>query len=1116
MARVFEVEEPTTGERLALKLLTQTGFAAERFNREYRALTRLDHPSIVRVYRFGLSEDSRPFLTMELLDGVPAQVYAKSCGRPGTPRRTAEVIRIVTAVADALVCLHRRGIVHRDLKSSNVLVLPDGRVKLLDLGTARLLRSVEEITRHGEFIGTFAYASPEQLVGETVGPRSDIYSLGVLCYRLLSGKRPFNADSSHEMVRLHLEHVPRPPDQLVAGVPENLSDLVMRMLAKESGDRPASAEAVLEVLLDLKTAGVRRRAGLELSSPEVVGRDHEVRLLRLALERSRAGTTIVLKGSVGAGQDRMLAQVARDARALTWRVLEGRFRGDAGLDGLADVGRAAARGLPPSAEGGAQGADLAAFSAAFSGAGSGERWLDAPTRNQLLSTLCRIVLRRQRHEQRSVLILLHDLHTAHGVGIQALRVLREEAQKRQVPLLIVASGEATPAVPLPVIEGADTIELGPLSPEDVGRLIGICLGRVAPPPTLARRVHRATAGLPGNVFEVVHSLVQNGLLERSPGVTDRHAWRDRSGGQLVIPPTLRDRLVQTLDVADDTGRALLEAMAAAGGPMPAEALAAATGTDKAVAAATLEALAEHEVTSFRRTDACWGFRLGLLGQLVSERTRRSRRQVLQRRIAAATLERPPSAHKIRLLLSTGHLAQAVMDTVAWAGPCLAERRTSEALPLLERVCRRVARHTEPLPIATEARLHLLFAQALRLTNLRDERMDRVLERAGANLQGFRKTEWLLERAALTRERGDWEHAQEILAIVTKRLVTSPSPRLRVRSRLEEGAGFRSVGQPVKALKAFEWAENTSRRVSRRREQGEALLGRGLALAARGELQPSERCLRGAHQIFLSLETDWGAWQALIGLSEIHRQQASFTEALEILHPCLDQARMGELPLDYAGILLQLAETEIELYRLGEARDRLSELSGLDIVRGHPVLSAAAARVRGRLLLVAGESAEAVSVLAVAVPEAGRFGLVGERERLRASLGEALSHEPTDAELAREELDTAVARLARMGLRPALAEACAARARALTGQADPEHSFRPVTEWLSGGAMRLFQLTRCLEGVRFAHQCGDRPRLHRQHAEGRQLLEEISSGLNATDQAALSVHPWRQQLDSVVV
>ena len=247
MAAVFEVQDPTTKEHVALKLLTHRGLAMPRFAREFRALTRLDHPNIVRVYRYG-SHQGSPFLTMELLDGQSVQAYAKSVGRPGRPRRTREVLRITALVADALAYLHTRGIVHRDLKSANVMVLRDGRLKVLDFGTAHIATAGEVITRAGEFVGTFAYASPEQITGGAVDARSDLYSLGALLYRLCTGRRVFEADTPHALARMHIDKVPRPPRELISALPQPVEDLILRMLAKDPADRPQSATEVANLI----------------------------------------------------------------------------------------------------------------------------------------------------------------------------------------------------------------------------------------------------------------------------------------------------------------------------------------------------------------------------------------------------------------------------------------------------------------------------------------------------------------------------------------------------------------------------------------------------------------------------------------------------------------------------------------------------------------------------------------------------------------------------------------------------------------------------------------------------------------------------------------------------
>ena len=121
MSEVFVVEDPSTKEHLALKLLVETGDAVPRFNREYEALIRLNHPGIVRVYNYGL-HDGRPWFSMELLEGQSLQAWMKKCGRPGQSARTAEVYRVGYYLSAALAYIHRRKLIHRDLKSGNLLV----------------------------------------------------------------------------------------------------------------------------------------------------------------------------------------------------------------------------------------------------------------------------------------------------------------------------------------------------------------------------------------------------------------------------------------------------------------------------------------------------------------------------------------------------------------------------------------------------------------------------------------------------------------------------------------------------------------------------------------------------------------------------------------------------------------------------------------------------------------------------------------------------------------------------------------------------------------------------------------------------------------------------------
>ena len=240
--QVYQVADTTTGEHLALKWLQVGGHAERRFIREYEAAVRLNHPNIVRVFHYGTFEGS-PWFTMELVDGVQAQKHIQQMGPVGVSSRYREVLRVGACVAQALHYLHQRQLVHRDVKSSNVMVLPDGRVKLLDLGTARVL-DASDITVEGEFVGTYAYASPEQCRGVAADRRSDIYNFGVFIYRLIAGRRPFESEDPTELCRQHVEEAPPHLTQLLPELDPSFCDLVMACLEKRPSDRPESARMV--------------------------------------------------------------------------------------------------------------------------------------------------------------------------------------------------------------------------------------------------------------------------------------------------------------------------------------------------------------------------------------------------------------------------------------------------------------------------------------------------------------------------------------------------------------------------------------------------------------------------------------------------------------------------------------------------------------------------------------------------------------------------------------------------------------------------------------------------------------------------------------------------------
>jgi eukaryotic-like serine/threonine-protein kinase len=239
MANVYLAEDQELGRRVAIKILNDRHANddqfVERFRREAKNAAALSHPNIVSIYDRGEAEGTY-YIAMEYLDGRSLKELVVSRGEAPIGLTVDYARQILSALRFA----HRHGIVHRDIKPHNVLVDGDGRVKVTDFGIARA--GTSQMTEAGSIVGTAQYLSPEQAKGGDVDPRSDLYSLGVVLYELLTGDVPFNGDTPVEIAMKHLSAVPEPPSKRRRDVPRNLDLVVMRALAKDPDDRYQSAE----------------------------------------------------------------------------------------------------------------------------------------------------------------------------------------------------------------------------------------------------------------------------------------------------------------------------------------------------------------------------------------------------------------------------------------------------------------------------------------------------------------------------------------------------------------------------------------------------------------------------------------------------------------------------------------------------------------------------------------------------------------------------------------------------------------------------------------------------------------------------------------------------------
>jgi eukaryotic-like serine/threonine-protein kinase len=239
MADVYLAEDQELGRRVAIKILNgrhaNDDQFIERFRREAKNAAALNHPNIVSIYDRGEAEDTY-YIAMEYLDGRTLKELIVGHGQ--APVRVA--VEYARQILSALRFAHRHGIVHRDIKPHNVLVDREGRVKVTDFGIARA--GTSQMTETGSIVGTAQYLSPEQARGGEVDQRSDLYSLGVVLYELVTGKTPFEGDTPVEIAMKHLSNTPQTPSELRSDIPSELDMVIMRALAKDPEERYQSAD----------------------------------------------------------------------------------------------------------------------------------------------------------------------------------------------------------------------------------------------------------------------------------------------------------------------------------------------------------------------------------------------------------------------------------------------------------------------------------------------------------------------------------------------------------------------------------------------------------------------------------------------------------------------------------------------------------------------------------------------------------------------------------------------------------------------------------------------------------------------------------------------------------
>jgi tetratricopeptide (TPR) repeat protein/predicted Ser/Thr protein kinase len=342
MGVVYRAIDTQDGKRVALKVISHHALLDEevkhRFLREANAGSQLVHPNIVKIYEVGEAEGQH-YISMEYIDGKTLQEILKE-----GPLQPGRVVEIGIAVGEALRAAHEKGIVHRDIKSLNIMISASGDVKVMDFGLAKI-QNASMLTREGEILGTVTYMSPEQASGETVDYRTDIFSLGVVLYELLTGKLPFGDQYDMAVVYAILNVEPAAIRETRPEVPEALETIVLKAMRKDLQHRYQNVEELLGDLRRMKAFLDGKRdempSALELVAgtgveeftsrqthlsrgpgmtfeAKCAGRETELEKLKALLRKADAGEghTVLIAGEAGVGKTRLVTELEQYARTI--------------------------------------------------------------------------------------------------------------------------------------------------------------------------------------------------------------------------------------------------------------------------------------------------------------------------------------------------------------------------------------------------------------------------------------------------------------------------------------------------------------------------------------------------------------------------------------------------------------------------------------------------------------------------------------------------------------------------------------------------------------------------------------------------------------------------------
>ncbi len=545
MGVVYKAHDDVLKRDVALKLLSTSGIGTDgraRLLREAQVVANLNHPNIVSVYDAG-EIDETPYIVMEYVEGQTLnQAEVKNLD---------EIYQIGQQVCNALEHAHEQGIIHRDIKPENVIIEPNKNVKLMDFGLAR--SEATRLTSDGATVGTVFYMAPEQAMGDEIDFRTDLYSLGVLLYELVTGSLPFEAEDFIAVITQHLHAPVVPPRAKREDLPSHINKLITQLLNKKPEERPQSAAAVREILnasqSSIRDSSAEEFMGIDrIVRGRIIGREDEMKLVRNAWQATQAnqGQVLLISGEPGIGKTRFTQEIITQVEFSGGRSLFGASyrESNAPYEPFAQIVRSLLRQSSDDVQNIPEPilADLIMIApdlqAYFPDVKDNPKLEGAAEQQRIFENFYLFI--ELLAEITPILIVLDDVHWADSATLDLCRHLLRRTKTQQV--LIVGTYREVELAGSVLFQNAlndfnreansTRIKLGLLTKEQTHRLLTTIFDATISDDFL-NGIYRETEGNPFFIEEVCKSLVDSGKLYFENG-----EWHRPDMGELEIPQSV--------------------------------------------------------------------------------------------------------------------------------------------------------------------------------------------------------------------------------------------------------------------------------------------------------------------------------------------------------------------------------------------------------------------------------------------------------------------------------------------------------------------------------------------------------------------------------------------------